>query len=351
MIQIKNAKELDGMRRANALSAAALKYGGEHIEAGMTTWELDKLIYDFIVKHGGIPNFKGLYGFPGTACISLNDTVIHGIPSHDIVIRPGDIVSIDTGAKVDGFNGDNACTYAVGKVDLEAQRLLEVTKASLYKGIEQAVAGNRIGDIGYAQSNRERYEGFCQALTDAGKKVESSLCLIFLISFSTLPVIGLVLIYGGITLVNLFQLILNLVITGIFIGSIGIFYSAIMRKTTVAVILSYVTVVLLVLGTVGILFGIGYIQQMQGMYQEDFTGIRLGGLVYLLYFNPAVTLYGLIGQQTTNAYGLVRLCGYFGDYSHSFGVEHMVELSILVQLGCSVLLLIAAGRHINPMRK
>ena len=113
------------MRRANALSAAALKYGGEHIEAGMTTWELDKLIYDFIVKHGGIPNFKGLYGFPGTACISLNDTVIHGIPSHDIVIRPGDIVSIDTGAKVDGFNGDNACTYAVGKVDLEAQRLLE----------------------------------------------------------------------------------------------------------------------------------------------------------------------------------------------------------------------------------
>ena len=119
MIQIKNAKELDGMRKANALSAAALKYGGEHIEAGMTTWELDKLIYDFIVKHGGTPNFKGLYGFPGTACISLNDTIIHGIPSHDIVIRPGDIVSIDTGAKIDGFNGDNACTYAVGKVDLE----------------------------------------------------------------------------------------------------------------------------------------------------------------------------------------------------------------------------------------
>ena len=115
MIQIKNAKELDGMRRANALSAAALKYGGEHIEAGMTTWELDKLIYEFIVKHGGIPNFKGLYGFPGTACISLNDTIIHGIPSHDIVIRPGDIVSIDTGAKVDGFNGDNACKITQSK--------------------------------------------------------------------------------------------------------------------------------------------------------------------------------------------------------------------------------------------
>ena len=160
MIQIKNAKELDGMRKANALSAAALKYGGEHIEAGMTTWELDKLIYDFIVKHGGIPNFKGLYGFPGTACISLNDTVIHGIPSHDIVIRPGDIVSIDTGAKVDGFNGDNACTYGVGKIDLEAQRLLDVTKAALYKGIEQAVAGNRIGDIGYAVQSYCEDAGF-----------------------------------------------------------------------------------------------------------------------------------------------------------------------------------------------
>ena len=160
MIQIKNAKELDGMRRANALSAAALKYGGQHIEAGMTTWELDKLIYDFIVKHGGTPNFKGLYGFPGTACISLNDTIIHGIPSHDIVIRPGDIVSIDTGAKVDGFNGDNACTYAVGKVDLEAQRLLDVTKAALYKGIEQAKAGNRIGDIGYAVQSYCEDAGF-----------------------------------------------------------------------------------------------------------------------------------------------------------------------------------------------
>lgn len=160
MIQIKNAKELDGMRRANALSAAALKYAGEHIEAGMTTWELDKLIYDFIIKHGGKPNFKGLYGFPGSACISLNDTVIHGIPSKSEVIRPGDIVSIDTGAKIDGFNGDNACTYAVGKVDLEAQRLLEVTREALHLGIAQAVAGNRVGDIGYAVQTYCENAGF-----------------------------------------------------------------------------------------------------------------------------------------------------------------------------------------------
>lgn len=182
-------------------------------------------------------------------------------------------------------------------------------------------------------------------------KLESSLFLIFLVSFSTLPVMGLVMIYGGITLVNLLQLIINLVIAGIFIGSIGIFYSAVMRKTTVAVILSYVTVAFLILGTVGILYGIGYIQQMQGMYRDDFTGIQLGGLIYLLLFNPAVTLYGMIGQQTTNDYGLVRLCSYFGDYSHSFGAEHMVILSILVQLICSAVLLIAAGRHIHPMRK
>ena len=175
MIQIKNAKELDGMRRANALSAAALKYGGEHIEAGMTTWELDKLIYDFIVKHGGIPNFKGLYGFPGTACISLNDTVIHGIPSHDIVIRPGDIVSIDTGAKVDGFNGDNACTYGCGKLDLEAQRLLDVTKESLHRGIEMARGGNRVGDIGHAVQSYVEENGFSVVRSFVGHGVGKEL--------------------------------------------------------------------------------------------------------------------------------------------------------------------------------
>ena len=160
MIQIKNAAELEKMRKAAAISAAALKAGGEAIEPGITTAEIDKIIYDFIVRHGARPNFLHLYGFPATACISVNDTVIHGIPSHDIVIRPGDIVSIDTGAKVDGFNGDNACTYAVGKVDLEAQRLMDVTKASLYKGIEQAVAGNRIGDIGYAVQSYCEDAGF-----------------------------------------------------------------------------------------------------------------------------------------------------------------------------------------------
>ena len=160
MIQIKNAAELQKMRKACAISAAALKAGGEAIEPGITTAEIDKIIYDFIVRHGARPNFLHLYGFPATACISVNDTVIHGIPNKQQQIRPGDIVSIDTGAKVDGFNGDNACTYAVGKIDLEAQRLLDVTKAALYKGIEQAKAGNRIGDIGCAVQSYCEDAGF-----------------------------------------------------------------------------------------------------------------------------------------------------------------------------------------------
>ena len=160
MIQIKTAKELEGMRRACAISAAALKYGGDHIEAGMTTAELDQLIYDYIVKHGAKPNFKGLYGFPGTACISINDTVIHGIPSPKVQIRPGDIVSIDTGAKIGGFNGDNACTFPCGKVDIEAQRLMDVTKHALHLGIAQARPGNRIGDIGHAVQTYCEENGF-----------------------------------------------------------------------------------------------------------------------------------------------------------------------------------------------
>ena len=135
MIQIKNAAELQKMRKACAISAAALKAGGEAIEPGITTAEIDKIIYDFIVRHGARPNFLHLYGFPATACISVNDTVIHGIPNKQQQIRPGDIVSIDTGCKIDGFNGDNACTYGCGKLDLEAQRLLDVTKESLHRGL------------------------------------------------------------------------------------------------------------------------------------------------------------------------------------------------------------------------
>lgn len=175
MIQIKNAAQIELMRRANAISAAALKVGGEAIEAGITTAEIDKIIEDFILRHGAKPNFKGQDGYPGTACISVNDTVIHGIPSKKIVIRPGDIVSIDTGALFEGFNGDNACTFGCGKLDSEAQRLLDVTKESLHCGIRAALAGNRIGDIGSAVQTYVEENGFSVVRTFVGHGIGKEL--------------------------------------------------------------------------------------------------------------------------------------------------------------------------------
>lgn len=150
MIIVKSKSELEKMRRAGQISADALHYGGQSIRIGMSTYELDKIIHDYIVKHGAKPNFLNYGGFPGSACISINNKVIHGIPSKHEFIKDGDIVSIDTGACIDGFNGDNAYTFAVGNVSEEAKMLLKVTEESLYKGIEQAVVGNRIGDISHA---------------------------------------------------------------------------------------------------------------------------------------------------------------------------------------------------------
>lgn len=150
MIILKTSKELDLMRKACKISSDALFKAGEAIRPGISTWEIDKVAYDYIKSQGAEPNFLGLYGFPGTACISVNDEIIHGIPSKDVILKEGDIVSIDTGAKIGGFNGDNAYTFAVGQIAPEVQRLLDVTKESLFKGIEVALAGNRVGDIGHA---------------------------------------------------------------------------------------------------------------------------------------------------------------------------------------------------------
>ncbi len=150
MIVLKTARELELIRKACIISAEALQVAGEAVKPGVTTWEIDKIAYDYIKKQGAEPNFLNLYGFPATACISINDEVIHGIPSKKCVIKEGDIVSIDLGAKVDGYNGDNAATFAAGKISENAKRLCDVTEKSLYLGIEQALAGNRLGDIGYA---------------------------------------------------------------------------------------------------------------------------------------------------------------------------------------------------------
>ncbi len=150
MVVLKTSRELELMRDACKISAEALQVAGEAVRPGVSTWEIDKIAHDYIIKQGAEPNFLGLYGFPGTACISINDEVIHGIPSKDRILKEGDIVSIDLGAKIKGYNGDNAATFAVGKISEAAQRLCDTTLESLYKGIEAAVAGGRVGDIGHA---------------------------------------------------------------------------------------------------------------------------------------------------------------------------------------------------------
>lgn len=150
MINVKSKSELEKMRKAGIITANALHYGGQQIKVGMSTYELDKIIHDYIVKNGAKPSFLGYGGFPGSACISINDEVIHGIPSKKRIIHDGDIVSIDVGAYIDGFHGDSAFTFPVGNVSEETLQLLKVTNESLYLGIEQAVAGNRIGDISHA---------------------------------------------------------------------------------------------------------------------------------------------------------------------------------------------------------
>lgn len=160
MIVLRTAKEIEMMRKACQISAEALQLAGEAVKPGITTYEIDQIAYRYIKKQGAEPNFLNYNGFPATACISINDEVIHGIPSKKRVLKEGDIVSIDLGAKVNGYNGDNAATFACGNISDEAKRLCDTTRESLYKGIEQAVAGNRIGDIAYAIQSYCEERGF-----------------------------------------------------------------------------------------------------------------------------------------------------------------------------------------------
>ena len=148
------------MRLACQISAEALRLAGQAVKPGATTAQIDKLVYDYIVKQGAKPNFKGYGGFPGSACISVNDTVIHGIPSKSIVLKEGDIVSVDMGVVFEGFVGDAARTFPVGKVSDEARKLMRVTEESLYIGIEQARAGNDVYDIGAAVQDYVEAAGF-----------------------------------------------------------------------------------------------------------------------------------------------------------------------------------------------
>lgn len=175
MIVLKTARELALMEEACRISAGALKAAGEAVKPGVTTEEIDRIAEAYIRSHGAEPNFKGYNGYPATACISINNEVIHGIPSKKRVINEGDIVSIDLGAKYEGYHGDNAATFAAGEISEEAKKLLEVTEQSLYRGIAAAIAGNRIGDISNAVQSFVEANGYSVVRDYVGHGIGTSL--------------------------------------------------------------------------------------------------------------------------------------------------------------------------------
>lgn len=159
MIYLKTPEEIELLRKSNVLVGKTLAEVAKAIRIGITTLELDKIAEDFIRSNGALPGFLGYQGFPNTLCISVNDQVVHGIPSN-YALKDGDIVSVDCGTIIDGFYGDSAYTFCVGNVDPKVKKLLDTTKEALYKGIEQARHGNRIGDIGYAIQQHCQAAGF-----------------------------------------------------------------------------------------------------------------------------------------------------------------------------------------------
>lgn len=160
MIALKNSAQLKDMREAGRITAQALLVAEEAVAEGVSTAELDKKIRHFIEKCGAKPSFLGLYGFPGSACISINDQVIHGIPSPSVKLKEGDIVKVDVGAFYHGFHGDSARTFPVGKISDEAKRLIEATKLSFDKAFEAVKEGNRVGDIGNAVESCVKEYGY-----------------------------------------------------------------------------------------------------------------------------------------------------------------------------------------------
>ena len=150
MIRIKSTSELELMRAAGRITALARKAAADAVRPGVTTGEIDRIVRHTIEKSGAKPSFLGYGGFPGSACISVNDEVIHGIPSDRRVLKEGDIVKVDVGAFLNGFHGDCACTVPCGEISEEAARLIEVTRQSFYEGIRFAREGKRVSDISHA---------------------------------------------------------------------------------------------------------------------------------------------------------------------------------------------------------
>ena len=159
MIYLKTPEEIALLRASNQLVGKTLAEVAKHIRVGVTTLELDKIAEDFIRSNGAVPGFLGYGGFPNTLCVSVNDQVVHGIPSN-YALKEGDIVSVDCGVLQNGYYGDSAYTFCVGKVDEKVKKLLKITKESLSLGIDSAQHGNRVGDIGYAIQKHCQAAGF-----------------------------------------------------------------------------------------------------------------------------------------------------------------------------------------------
>ncbi len=174
MISVKSERELEVMRRAGRITAKARELAGRMVRPGVTTREIDKAVHDYIVSQGAKPSFLHYGGYPASACISVNDVVIHGIPDKR-VLREGDIVSVDVGAYWGGFHGDCAATFACGNISPEAKRLIEVTKQSFFEGIKFARQGNRISDISHAVQSYVEANGYSVVRSYVGHGVGSEM--------------------------------------------------------------------------------------------------------------------------------------------------------------------------------
>ena len=174
MIAIKNERELTAMRQACKITAAARALAGEMVRPGVSTAEIDKAVHDFIVSKGAKPSFLGYHGYPASVCISVNDTVIHGIPG-GYVLQEGDIVSIDVGAFYQGFHGDCAATFPCGAISTQAQKLIDVTKQSFYEGLRFATRGHRVSDISHAIQTYVESNGFSVVRSFVGHGVGAQL--------------------------------------------------------------------------------------------------------------------------------------------------------------------------------
>ncbi|MFA9398201.1 MAG: type I methionyl aminopeptidase [Clostridiaceae bacterium] len=160
MIIIKNNNEIEKMRKAGKVVGDTLNLLEEKVKPGMSTLELDQIAEKYIRSQGAVPSFKGYQGFPASLCTSINEQVVHGIPSSDAVLKEGDIISVDCGAILDGYQGDAARTFPVGNVSEEASKLMDVTKQSFFKGVEQALVGNRLSDISSAVQIHAESNGY-----------------------------------------------------------------------------------------------------------------------------------------------------------------------------------------------